>query len=97
MTPERRIIAAAVGRLRSFIATGGRPYLTPSGELSVSSRRAGTWRRPPVFDQVERERADAAFFSACRHEEARGHITRAVGAVGVRQPLGHVVIKDAVA
>ncbi len=97
MTPARRIIAVAVSRLRAYVDTGGRPYVTPAGKLSVSSRRPGTWQRAPMSDQVDRERADAAFFSALRHEAARRHLTRAVCAVGIRQPLGHVVIKDVVA
>lgn len=92
MTRERRVIATAMDRLRSFVATGGRPYVTATGKLAVSSRRPGIWGHPPASDQFDRERADAAFFSAVRNEDALRHITRAVITIGVRHPLGHIVM-----
>lgn len=92
MTPERRVIAAAVSRLRSYVASGGRPYLTSSGRLALSTRREGQWSRGASSEQGARESADTAFFSALRNEDALRHITRAVRVVGVRQPLGHIIM-----
>lgn len=92
MTRERRIIAAAVERLRSYVATGGRPYVTSAGRLAIASRCQGKWTRFQSPEQFVREHADAAFFSAVRNEAALRHITRAVTTIGVRHPLGHIVM-----
>lgn len=92
MSASRRITAAAIARLRAFIETGGRPYVTSDGALSVSSRVAGAWNSGSAQDRQHREDVDAAFFKAMRHDVARTIITRAVRMCGVRQPLGHIVM-----
>ncbi len=92
MTRTRRIIAAAVQRLRGYLVAGGRPWLTRDGRLSVSSFAPGHWRRGTVADQAERERAVAAFYSATGHPVGMAIIVRAIRMAGVRQPLGHVIM-----
>lgn len=95
MTPERRIIAAAVDRLRHYVSSGGRPYLAPGGKLCLGPRAPGQWRQGGPEAQAKRESADAAFFSALRHDGGNRCMTRAVQIAGTRLPSGYIVMDGA--
>lgn len=87
-TPERRAVAAAVGRLRTFIGNGGRPYLTPEGKVGISSRVPDCCSRATRAEQDTIIREDGRFYSAVCHEVGHRHILRAIRFVGTRNAIG---------